>query len=69
MKPPEQAPRFNPNAPFLLSLAVMGGSDPAVMRQALATIDARYGGPVQLSKTRFGLTDAKIAHLRQTYLI
>jgi protein-tyrosine phosphatase len=49
-------------------LAVMLGSDPEVMRLALATIDRQFGGPVELAKARFGLTDAKIAHLRASYL-
>jgi protein-tyrosine phosphatase len=34
----------------------------------MAAIDARFGGPVPLVKARFGLTDAKIATLRATYL-
>jgi protein-tyrosine phosphatase len=46
----------------------MMGSDPEVMRQALAGIDSKYGGPVNLAKTRFGLTNASIAHLRGVYL-
>jgi protein-tyrosine phosphatase len=50
-------------------LAVMMGSDPAVMRQALAMIDAKYGGPIELAKARYGLTDEKVAHLREVYLI
>jgi protein-tyrosine phosphatase len=50
-------------------LMVLMGSDPAVMRQALAQVDAKFGGPAELAKARFGLTDAKIAHLRQVYLI
>jgi len=45
------------------------GSDPAVMRQALSRIDQTFGGPVELAKSRFGLTDAKVAHLRGVYLI
>jgi protein-tyrosine phosphatase len=49
-------------------LQVIMGSDPEVMRRALAAIDARFGGPVALVKARFGLTDAKIATLRATYL-
>lgn len=48
---------------------VMMGSDPAVMRGTLSRIDAKYGGPVELCKARYGLTDAKIAYLRQAYLI
>jgi protein-tyrosine phosphatase len=50
-------------------LQVMMGSDPEVMRQTLAEIDRKYGGPVALVKTRFGLTDAKIAALRAAYLV
>ena len=50
-------------------LQVMMGSDPEVMRQTLAEIDRKYGGPVALAKTRFGLTDAKIAALRAAYLV
>ena len=64
---PEQAKAFMKMPPEVL--AVMGGSDPAVMRRALAMLDEKYGGPVELTKARFGLTDAKIASLRQTYLI
>jgi len=49
-------------------LQVIMGSNPEVMRRALATIDAKFGGPVALTKARFGLTDAKIAKLRAAYL-
>lgn len=49
-------------------LEVMMGSDPEVMRHALATIDAKYGGPVALVKARYGMTDQKIAKLRAAYL-
>jgi len=49
-------------------LDVILGSDPAVMRQALAAVDAQHGGPVALAKARFGLTDRKIARLRALYL-
>jgi protein-tyrosine phosphatase len=48
--------------------AVMGGSDPEVMRRTLAKFDARFGGPIALAKTRYGLTDAKIARMRELYL-
>lgn len=65
--PPEQAKAFAAMPPEVMQ--VMMGSDPAVMRQALAKIDAKFGGPVQLTKDRYGLTDAKIAYLRQSYLI
>jgi protein-tyrosine phosphatase len=49
-------------------MAVVMGSDPEVMRRALATIDARWGGPVALAKARYGLTDDKIARLRRACL-
>ena len=48
---------------------VMLGSDPEVMRRALAEIDAKYGGPVELAKARYGLTDEKVAYLRAVYLV
>jgi protein-tyrosine phosphatase len=48
---------------------VMTGSDPEVMRHALAVIDAEHDGPVNLAKSRFGLTDASIEALRAAYLI
>ena len=47
----------------------MLGSDPEVMRRALAEIDAKYGGPVELAKARYGLTDEKVAYLRAVYLV
>jgi protein-tyrosine phosphatase len=49
-------------------LQVMLGSDPEVMRQALSEIDRKHGGPIELAKARYGLTDAKVAHLRAVYL-
>lgn len=49
-------------------LQVIMGSDPEVMRRALAIIDAKHGGPVALTKSRFGLTDQKIASLKAAYL-
>jgi protein-tyrosine phosphatase len=65
--PPDQTKALSamPNA----AMQVMMGSDPDVMRQALAQVDAKFGGPVKLAKDRFGLTDAAIAHLRGTYLV
>lgn len=65
--PPEQAKAFAAMPPEVIK--VMMGSDPAVMAHALAKMDEQFGGPVELTKARFGLTDAKIAYLRQTYLI
>ncbi len=50
-------------------LEVMMGSDPVVMRRALATIDQKYGGPVALAKARFGLSEAGLARMRSLYLI
>jgi len=47
---------------------VLLGSDPEVMRHALLLLDRKYGGPVVLAKTRYGLTDAKIAYMRSVYL-
>jgi protein-tyrosine phosphatase len=49
--------------------SVMLGSDPAIMHRALETIDQKYGGPIEMAKSSFGLTDAKISHLRAVYLI
>ena len=49
-------------------LQVIMGSDPEVMRRALAKIDAKFGGPVALARSRFGLTDQKIAGLRKAYV-
>ncbi len=64
---PQQMQAFARMPPEVLD--VIMGSDPAVMRQALAAIDARYGGPVALAKSRLGLTDRKIAQLRALYLV
>lgn len=50
-------------------LQVIMGSDPEVMRRALATIDAKFGGPAAVVKARFGMTDAKIAKMRAKYLV
>ncbi|MET3528710.1 tyrosine-protein phosphatase [Phenylobacterium koreense] len=50
-------------------LDVLMGSDPEVMRRVLARLDRDHGGPVEVAKARFGLTDAKIATLRATYLV
>jgi protein-tyrosine phosphatase len=49
-------------------IQVMSGSDPAVMRLALAKIDQRFGGPIRLAKARYGLTDAGVTELRRRYL-
>jgi protein-tyrosine phosphatase len=50
-------------------LLVLLGSDPAIMRRALEQIDQKYGGPIELAKASFGLSDAKISDLRRIYLI
>lgn len=50
-------------------LDVIMGSDPEVMRKALAEIDRKFGGPIVLAKSRFGLSDARIASMRRAYLI
>jgi protein-tyrosine phosphatase len=51
------------------ALLVLMGSDPEVMRQALARVDQTYGGPVELVKAKFGVTDADVARIRQLYLV
>jgi protein-tyrosine phosphatase len=50
-------------------LGVIMGSDPEVMRTALAQMDAKFGGPVELVKAKFGVTDAEIARMRSLYLV
>ncbi|CAN7214495.1 tyrosine-protein phosphatase [Phenylobacterium sp. LjRoot219] len=50
-------------------IEVMLGSDPAVMSKALAAIDRKFGGPVALSKAKFGLSDADVVELRRIYLV
>lgn len=62
----QQAQAFARMPPEVLD--VIMGSDPQVMRQALAAVDRKFGGPVELAKARFGLTDAKVARLRAAYL-
>ena len=49
-------------------LMVMMGSDPAILRQALERIDQNYGGPIELAKSRYGLSEARISSLRAVYL-
>lgn len=65
--PPEQAAAFAKMSPEVLK--IMGGSDPDVMRRTLAKLDAKFAGPIPLAKARYGLTDAKIARMRQLYLV
>lgn len=50
-------------------LQVLMGSDPAVMSETLAKIDAKFGGPVPLLKSKFGVTDADIKRMRGLYLV
>jgi protein-tyrosine phosphatase len=50
-------------------LQVLMGSDPEVMRQALAQVDKTYGGPAALVKAKFGVTDEGLARMRQLYLV
>ncbi len=63
----EQMKAFAAMPPEVLD--VIMGSDPEVMRRALAQIDARFGGPTALAKARFGLTDSGVAKLKATYLV
>lgn len=49
-------------------LRVMMGTDPEVMQMTLASIDAKFGGPIALAKTRYGLDDVAIDYLRTVYL-
>lgn len=63
----EQAQAFARTPPEVLDIIM--GSDPEVMRKALARVDQKFGGPVAMAKARFGLTDAKIAAMRGTYLV
>ena len=48
--------------------AVFMNSDPRVLEQALAIVDRDFGGPVELVKARFDLSDTDIAHMQRTYL-
>jgi protein-tyrosine phosphatase len=64
---PQQAEAMRRLPPEVLQ--VLMGSDPAVMRQVLAEIDAKFGGPTALVKTKFGVTEAGIARMRQLYLV
>lgn len=50
-------------------LGVLMGSDPEVMRRALARIDAKFGGPTALIKAKYGVSDAGIARMRRLYLV
>lgn len=64
---PQQAEALRRLPPEVLQ--VLMGSDPAVMRLVLAEIDTRFGGPAAVAKTKFGVTDAGIARMRQLYLV
>lgn len=50
-------------------LNVLLGTDPEIMRKALAQLDATYGGPVGYAKAKLGLDDAKIRTLKRLYLV
>ncbi len=63
---PQMAQAFARMPPEVLD--VIMGSDPAVMRKALAEVDRRHGGPVKLVQAKFGVTDAKLARLHSLYL-
>ncbi len=62
----EQRTMFS-RMPEEVLLVIMGTPAP-VMRDALAQIDASYGGPIAMVKDRFGLTDGDIAYLRELYV-
>jgi len=62
----QQAAAMRRLAPEVLQ--VIMGSDPAVMRLTLSQIDAKYGGPVELVKARFGVTTAALARMQRLYL-
>jgi protein-tyrosine phosphatase len=48
---------------------VILGSVPDVMRLALTRMEQEFGGPVELAKQRFGLTDAGIRQMRRKFLV
>jgi protein-tyrosine phosphatase len=50
-------------------LDVLMGSDPLVMRHALGRIDREFGGPINLAKSQFGLTDRSVRRLRDNFLV
>jgi protein-tyrosine phosphatase len=64
--PPDQAKAFAQMPREVLSVVM--GSDPAIMQHALEKIDQKFGGPIELAKSSFGLTDTKISYLRSVYL-
>lgn len=63
----EQAQAMRRMPPQVLD--VLMGSDPEVMRRALAGIDARFGGPIALIKAKYGVSDAGVARMRSLYLV
>lgn len=67
--PTHYTPQFPAFAktPWAVTKVVLG-SHPEVMRRALAAIDARWGGPSALAKTRYGVTDAMHKRLQRLYL-
>jgi protein-tyrosine phosphatase len=50
-------------------LRVLMGTDADVMRLTLGEIDKTEGGPVNLVKTRYGVTDEGLATMRRTFLV
>ena len=63
----DQERKFMGQLPDDVLLVIMG-SEPAVMEQALARIDKDFGGPINLIKQKFGVSDQGIAIMRQYYL-
>jgi protein-tyrosine phosphatase len=63
------AAQANPYALMAPEVAsVILGSVPDVLSLALARMDREFGGPVELAKQRFGLTDAGIRQMRRKFL-
>lgn len=50
-------------------LTVILGSEPEVMRRALARMDAEFGGPTGLVMAKYGVSGEGIARLRARYLV
>jgi protein-tyrosine phosphatase len=49
-------------------MRIIMGSDPEVIRQALDLFDEKAGGPIELVKSRYGVDQSAIDHLRATLL-
>jgi protein-tyrosine phosphatase len=63
----ENERKFMSQLPEEVLLVIMG-SDPDVMRRTLALIDVTYGSPINMIKSKYGVTDTDLAKLRQIYL-